>query len=149
MTNFMTSKQTYSLLQRITISSKVEHQSDIGAEVMTRRELADEWISTLIRPDSRLARLRVDPLSNFVLGYEDLSLKQLTSAGNEVGFKPGEALGNLFCLFSNLIGSKLEAGLSGSFSRRSNLRQVLSFAAFYKPLYEPDMKGFSHYIFRN
>ena len=90
----------------------MEHQSNVGAEVMTRRELADEWISTLIRPDSRLGRLRVEPLTNFVLAYENLSLKQLTSAGNEVGFKPGEALGNLHCLFSNLIDAKLQAGSS-------------------------------------
>ena len=101
--------------QRFTVSSKVEHQSNFGAEVMTRHELADEWISTLIRPDARLARLRVDPMSNFVLAFQNLSLKQLTSAGNEVGFKPGEALGNLHSLFSNLIDSKLQPGSFGRF----------------------------------
>jgi len=101
---------SFFLLQRHTISSKVEHQSDMGAEVMTRRELAEEWISTLIRPDSKLARLRVDPLSNFVLAFENPTLKQLTLAGNEVGFRPGEALGNLYSLFSNLIDAKLSEG---------------------------------------
>ena len=66
----------------------------MGAEIMTRKELAEEWISTLLRGDSNLARLRVDPLLNFVLAFETRSLKQLTAAGNDVEFKPGEALGN-------------------------------------------------------
>ena len=96
--------------QRYTISHKVEHQATLGAEVMTRKELADEWISTLIRPGSRLARIRFDPLANVVLAYETKSLKQLTENGAEVGFQPGEALGNLHSLFNDLIAAKLTPG---------------------------------------
>ena len=82
----------------------------MGAEIMTRKELAEEWISTLLRGDSNLARLRVDPLLNFVLAFETRSLKQLTAAGNDVEFKPGEALGNLHCLFSDLVAANLAEG---------------------------------------
>ena len=96
--------------QRYTISHKVEHQASMGAEVMTRKELADEWIATLVRPGSKLARIRVDPLSNHVLTYETKSLKQLTEHGSEIAFKPGEALGNLHSLFNDLIAAKLTPG---------------------------------------
>jgi hypothetical protein len=82
----------------------------MGAEVMTRKELAKEWISTLVRPGSNLIRLRTDPLNNAVLGCETQTLKQLSEAGNGVGFNPGEALGNLHCLFRNLVTSKLGKG---------------------------------------
>jgi hypothetical protein len=79
---------------------------------MTRRELANEWISTLLRPGSNLIRLRVDPIEHQVLTFEVKTLKQVTQAGHDVLFKPGETLGNLHSIFSELRAAKLSPGES-------------------------------------
>jgi len=42
-----------------TISCKLEKQADLGAAAMTRSELAREWIAALVRPESKLTRLRI------------------------------------------------------------------------------------------
>ena len=82
----------------------------MGAEVMTRKELADEWISTLLRPGSNLIRVRVDPFHHRVLAFDTKTLKQVTQAGHEVEFKPGETLGNLHSIFHELRAAKLSPG---------------------------------------
>ena len=88
--------------QFYTIDSKVENQAKFGAETVTKSELAKQWIATMLRPNSKLSRLRVNVSKADVLMAENKTLKDLTNDGQKVGFKPDEALGNLFTLFSEL-----------------------------------------------
>jgi len=88
--------------QFYTIDSKVENQARFGAETVTKSELAKQWIATMLRPNSKLSRLRVNVSKGDVLMAENKTLKDLTNDGQKVEFKPDEALGNLFTLFSEL-----------------------------------------------
>ena len=88
--------------QYYTIDCKVENQVKFGAEIMTKAEIAKQWIATMLRPNSKLARLRVNAANADVLMVENKTLKDLTNDGLKVGFKPDESLGNLFTLFSEL-----------------------------------------------
>lgn len=49
------------------ISSKVEYQADLGAEVMFPTELVNEWLDLLIRPESRLVRVRVSYEGEYIM----------------------------------------------------------------------------------
>ena len=89
-------------IQYYTIDCKVENQVEFGGEIVSKAELAKQWIATLLRPNSRLARLRVNVANQEVLMAENKSLKDLTKDGSKIGFKPEETLGNLFTLFSEL-----------------------------------------------
>ncbi|TRY73615.1 hypothetical protein TCAL_01867 [Tigriopus californicus] len=90
------------LMQRYSLSSKLEYQTQFGASVMTRSEIAKEWIATLARPDSGLVRIRTDALTYNVLLTERKLLKHLTKEGISVDFRPGEQLGVLHTIFSSL-----------------------------------------------
>ena len=61
-----------------TVDSKLERQSQFGAETVTQSELAKQWIGTLVRPNSNLARARVDASNDCILMTEIKSLKELT-----------------------------------------------------------------------
>ena len=89
-------------LQIFTLSSKLETQLPFGLEKLTAKELAEDWMATLLRPRSQLARLRIHAQSQSVLNVDIRSLKDLTKDGLEVGFKPAYSLGNLHNLFSGL-----------------------------------------------
>ena len=88
--------------QYYTVSCKVENQVEFGGEMMTKSELAKEWIATMLRPNSKLTRLRVNAATADVLMIENKNLKDLTNDGLKMGFRPDEALENLFTLFSEL-----------------------------------------------
>ena len=77
-----------------------EYQSEFGAEAVTQSELAREWISAMVRPGSKLMRVRVDAVTSAVKAIEHKTLQQLTKDGLPLGFKPAEQLGNLHSLFS-------------------------------------------------
>lgn len=49
------------------ISSKVEYQADLGAEAMCLTGLVNEWLDLLIRPDSRLVRVRVSYEGEYIM----------------------------------------------------------------------------------
>ncbi len=74
-------------VEPVTVSCKVEQQPSLGAGTMTRSELAREWISTMARPGSRLARLRVSAHDQTVLMCQRRSLKDLTNEGLKMNFK--------------------------------------------------------------
>ena len=126
--------------QTYTVDCKLENQTRYGAEMVSQSELAKQWIGTLVRPNSKLARLRVSSSDSSILMTEIKSLKELTKGmniirlwgvkkfsllragtpymyakfiigivnqiifldGSAVDFKPDEALGNLYTLFSEL-----------------------------------------------
>ena len=88
--------------QRFTLSCKPEYQPHFGCETLTQSELAKDWMSTLLRPGSVLARTRVNSENHRVVCVEQKTLKRLTKDGIDVDFKPGEVLGNLYTLFSGL-----------------------------------------------
>ena len=67
---------------------------------MTQSELAREWISAMVRPGSKLMRVRVDAVTSAVKAIELKTLQQLTKDGLPLGFKPAEQLGNLHSIFS-------------------------------------------------
>ena len=67
---------------------------------MTHSELAKEWISVMVRPGSKLVRLRIDSGTGAVKATEHKTLQQLTKDGVPLGFRPAEQLGNLHSLFS-------------------------------------------------
>ena len=92
-----------------------------------------EWISTLVRPNSKLCRLRVNAFDSSVLLAECKSLKELTKGGPDVGFKPAEALGNLYTLFSELK-SKLPKNESVGVNQKEEylLRHDRNTGAFVK-----------------
>jgi len=88
--------------QLYTVDCKLENQVEYGGEKLSKAELAKQWIATLLRPNSKLARLRVNVANQEALMAENKTLKDLTNDGLKIGFKPEEALGNLFTLFSEL-----------------------------------------------
>ena len=96
--------------ERYTMSCKPEFQAQYGCEIMTRSELSREWISTLVRPFSKLARVRADAASHDVLTVEKKTLKDLTNDGAAIGFKPGEHVGNLYTLFKGMSTKIREEG---------------------------------------
>ena len=94
--------QNANIPQLYTVDCKLENQARFGAEQVSQSELAKQWIATMLRPNSKLARLRVNSSDSSVLMTEIKSLKDLTLDGVKVGFKPDEALGNVYTLFSEL-----------------------------------------------
>ena len=99
-----TNPQNTNIPQFYTVDCKLENQATFGAEQVSQSELAKQWIATMLRPNSKLARLRVNSSDASVLMAEIKSLKDLTLDGakENVGFKPDEALGNVYTLFSEL-----------------------------------------------
>ena len=85
----------------VTPSVKVEHQSEFGAEQVTASQVTREWISTLVRPNSSLSRVRVLPSSKLVM-IEEKSLPELTAECRKLNSDPGKQLVNLFNIFSEL-----------------------------------------------
>ena len=77
-----------------------EYQSEFGAEAVTQSEVAREWISAMVRPGSKVMRVRVDAMTSAVKAIEHKTLQQLTKDGQPLGFKPAEQLGNLHSVFS-------------------------------------------------
>lgn len=49
------------------ISSKVEYQEDLGAEIMSPTELINEWLDLMIRPNSSLIRARVSYKGEYIM----------------------------------------------------------------------------------
>jgi hypothetical protein len=77
-----------------TLNTRLEGQIPLGIESLSRKELAFEWMSTMIRPNSILARMRVNATNSDVLHVDKKTLKDLTKEGRDVAFSPAEALGN-------------------------------------------------------
>ena len=88
--------------QLYTVDCKLENQVRFGAEMVSQSELAKQWMATMLRPKSKLARLRASSSNGSILMTEIKSLKELTKDGLKVNFKPDEALGNLYTLFTEL-----------------------------------------------
>ena len=59
-------------------------------------------MATLLRPNSKLVRIRANAHDHNVVHVEEKDLKALTKDGLDVDFRPGEMLGNLYTLFSGL-----------------------------------------------
>ena len=64
--------------QTYTVDCKLENQTRFGAEIVSQSELAKQWIGTLVRRNSKLARLRVNSSNFSILMAEIKSLKELT-----------------------------------------------------------------------
>ena len=90
------------LHQLYTVDCKLENQPEHGVEQISKSQLAREWIGTLVRPESKLARMRASSLNGSVLMTETKSLKELTNDGRKLDFEPDVALGNIYTLFSEL-----------------------------------------------
>ena len=88
--------------QLYTVDCKLENQPENGVEQISKSQLAREWIGTLVRPESKLARMRACSLNGSVLMTETKSLKELTNDGRNLDFEPDIALGNIYTLFSEL-----------------------------------------------
>ena len=88
--------------QLYTVDCKLENQPEHGVEQISKSQLAREWIGTLVRPESKLARMRACSLNGSVLMTETKSLKELTNDGRNLNFEPDIALGNIYTLFSEL-----------------------------------------------
>ena len=91
----------------LTPSVKVEHQAGLGAEQVTASQASREWISTLLRPGSCLARVRVLPDSKISM-VEEKSLAELTAECRRLSSDPGKQLVNLYNVFAEV--SSLRAG---------------------------------------
>ena len=76
-----------------TVSSKVEGQLPFGLEQISKKELADDWLATMLRPNSGLARVRTNVEDQNVLHVDLKSLKDLTQDGLDVTFNPAHSLG--------------------------------------------------------
>ena len=79
-----------------------ENQPDFGCEVLTKSEIAGDWLGTLLRPKSKLIRIRANAHNHNIVHVEEKDLKALTKDGLDLDFRPGEMLGNLYTLFSGL-----------------------------------------------
>ena len=88
--------------QLYTVDCKLENQPEHGVEQISKSQLAREWIGTLVRPESRLARMRASSINGSVLMTETKSLKELTNDGRNLDFQPDVTLGNIYTLFSEL-----------------------------------------------
>ncbi|KAK3104372.1 hypothetical protein FSP39_000408 [Pinctada imbricata] len=77
-------------MQFIHLSPKLEFQSDFGMEQLTASELANDWISTYIRPNCKLVRVRVNTPKNEIMAIEELSLPQVITSTQI--FNPSNAL---------------------------------------------------------
>ncbi|KAF0301252.1 Little elongation complex subunit 2 [Amphibalanus amphitrite] len=77
-------------LVRYSVHAKVAYQPAYGIEVMTRPEVISQWLDCLLRPNSRVVRVHLDPISQMVLAAEERSFSQLTEefAKYDTGFKP-------------------------------------------------------------
>ena len=84
----------YDLLP-FTVSSKVEGQLPFGLEQISRKELAYDWLATMLRPNSWLARVRTNIEDRNVLQVDLKSLKDLTQDGLEESFSPAHSLGKI------------------------------------------------------
>ena len=91
----------------VTPSVKLEHQPHFGAEKVSASLVTREWISTLIRPNSLLARVRVTPDSKVAM-IEEKTLPQLTQECRSVGTDPAAQLANVYNVVSEL--TQLPAG---------------------------------------
>jgi len=91
----------------VTPSVKLEHQPQFGAEQVTPSQVSKEWISTLIRPNSRLARVRVHPDSRVAM-IEEKSFPQLTQECRNLGVDPSKNLANVYNVLREL--TQLQAG---------------------------------------
>ena len=91
----------------LTPSVKMEHQPQFGAEQVTASQASREWISTLLRPGSALARVRLLPDSKISM-VEEKSLGELTAECRRLNCDPGKQLVNLYNVFSEV--SSLKAG---------------------------------------
>ncbi|XP_014286754.1 uncharacterized protein [Halyomorpha halys] len=87
------------------VSSKLEYQTEYGAEVVTLNEGMQDWGNIFIRPGYRLLRARINPLTGDVVMFEQKTLQDLT---NEIKrlykFNPHS---HLTC-FHALLGKLLE-----------------------------------------
>merc|ERR1712098_564021 len=91
----------------VTPSVKLEHQPQFGAEQVSPSQVSKEWISTLIRPNSRLARFRVHPDSRVAM-VEEKTFPQLTQECRNLGVDPSKNLANVYNVLSEL--TQLSAG---------------------------------------
>ena len=85
----------YDLLP-FTVSSKMEGQLPFGLEQISKKELAHDWLATMLRPNSWLARVRTNIQDQNVLQVDLKSLKDLTQDGLEIAgesFNPAHSLG--------------------------------------------------------
>lgn len=103
-------KETGDNLEVFTVSTKLETQLPFGLEKCTAKELAHEWMATLLRPSSKLARVRIYAKTQEIMNVDIKTLKDLTNDGYECGFNPALALGNLYNLFNGLCANVKEEG---------------------------------------
>ncbi|CAH1389446.1 unnamed protein product [Nezara viridula] len=61
------------------LSSKLEYQTEYGAEVVTLNEGMQDWGNIIIRPGYKLLRARINPLTGDVVMFEEKSLQDLTT----------------------------------------------------------------------
>lgn len=61
------------------LSTKIEYQSEFGAEEMTEEELVEEWCSIAFQPHQPafIRRVRIDSETSMILSYRDLDLSQI------------------------------------------------------------------------
>ena len=91
----------------VTPSVKLEHQPHFGAEKVSASRVTREWISTLVRPNSLLTRVRVTPDSKIAM-IEEKTLPQLTQECRSVGTDPAAQLANVYNVVTEL--TQLPAG---------------------------------------
>lgn len=60
------------------ISTKLEYQPEFGAEVTTLSEITRDWGNILVRPQSQLLRVRLDPITGDLIMYESKTVHDLT-----------------------------------------------------------------------
>jgi len=91
-------------LVRYTVHAKPAYQPAYGLEVMTRPELVSQWVDCLVRPESRVLRVHLDPMTCQVIHPEERTLKQLTEefVKYNTGFKPLYGLQVLESLLTGL-----------------------------------------------
>ena len=70
--------------QVLTVSSRVEYQYRFGCvETLSASELAREWMGVMLRPESKLLRLRTRFNNNAVVMAENKALKDLTQVSSQ------------------------------------------------------------------
>lgn len=91
-------------LVRYTLHARLCHLACYGVPVMTASELLGEWLDCVLRPESRVLRVYVEPHSRRLVATEERSLQQLQLefAKYGTGFEPARGLGSLGSLLGSL-----------------------------------------------
>ncbi|KAK1129044.1 hypothetical protein K0M31_020177 [Melipona bicolor] len=109
------------------LTPKLEHQADLGAEIVTLEEASKQWISLIFRPHTYLARVRISTKTSEVLQIEH---RTAMSINNEIKRLYNIKVKDSLAILHNIIQSLADLS-PGHYIMRHTVRNG-AFAALFK-----------------